>query len=42
MIEKKLLTSVVPLDGEENYLELNEEVKTVKEQRSGIELLKKI
>ena len=42
MIKKELLTSIAPLDGEENYLELDEEVKNAKEQKSGIELLKKI
>ena len=42
MIKKELLTSIAPLDGEGNYLELNEEVKNAKEQKSGIELLKKI
>ena len=42
MIKKELLTSLVEhSDGEEDYLELNEEVRNAKETRDGIALVKK-
>ena len=42
MIKKELLTSLVEhSDGEEDYLELNEEVRNAKEKRDGIALGKK-
>ena len=42
MIKKELLTSLVEhSDGEEDYLELNEEVRNAKEKRDGIALVKK-
>ena len=41
MIKKELLASVVQLsDGEEDYLEFNEEVKNAKEPKDGIALVK--
>ena len=41
MFKKELLASVVILDGEEDYLELNEEVKNAKEPKDGVALVKK-
>ena len=42
MIKKELVGSIVELlDGEENYLELNEEVRIAKEPKDGICLVKK-
>ena len=40
MFKKELLASVVILDGEEDYLELNEEVKNAKEPKDGVALVK--
>ena len=42
MFKKELLASVVILDGEEDYLELKEEVKNAKEPKDGVALVKKI
>ena len=41
MFKKELLASVVILDGEEDYLELNEKVKNAKEPKDGVALVKK-
>ena len=40
MIKKELLASVVLSGGEEDYLDLNEEVKNVKDLKDGIALVK--
>ena len=41
MIKKELLASIVEIsDGEEDQLELNEEVRNVKELKDGIPLVK--
>ena len=42
MFKIELLASVVILDGEEDYLELKEEVKNAKEPKDGVALVKKI